>query len=176
MSKEAMDMLMGGGGASQSWPTIGTECKGRLAGMERRQSSDINGNKEFWPDGDIKYQIVYTIETGIIDPSIEDDDGVRRVYSKKNIDDAVRDAVRKSGFKGDLIGGKIGIKYVGDGPPKQKGYNGPKLFAARYEPPTQADMLDETIGREEQEEAPAQASSGNPALDNSYTQYGEEPF
>ncbi len=151
MTKEAQDMLMGGGGVSQSWPTVNTKCEGRLLAMERRQSTTITGEKEFWPNGDVKWQIVYTIDTGVIDPAIEDDDGVRKIYSKKNIDDAVRDAVRKSGYKGDLVGGRLGVKYVGDDVPTQKGFNGAKLFQALYEPPTQVEMLDEVIEREDEE-------------------------
>lgn len=36
----------------------------------------------FWNDGSPRLQVLVTIDTGIIDPNVEDDDGRRTVYIK----------------------------------------------------------------------------------------------
>ena len=44
---------------------------------------------------------------------------------------------------GLVTGGKIAVKYTGDGEPSKPGFNPPKLFEARYEAPKDSVDLDE---------------------------------
>ena len=37
----------------------------------------------FWNDGSPRLQVLVTIDTGIIDPNVEDDDGRRTVYDQR---------------------------------------------------------------------------------------------
>lgn len=170
MSKEAMDFMMGSGVPSASFLSVGTKHVGRVLAMEKRQQRDLDGNKKFWDDGEPMWQIVFTIDTGVIDPSIDGDDGTRNVYAKAQMLTAIREAVKKSGHRGDLVGGKLGVKYAADGEATKRGFNPPKIYSAVYEAPTEADMLNEVAEQE---------PTGSPQNEVDLTEYedfGEEPF
>jgi hypothetical protein len=143
MSNDAMQFLMSSGVTSAAFPNVGTKVEGKVLAFEKRQQRDIDGNKKFWDDGEPMWQIVFTVDTGIIDPSIEDDDGVRNIYAKAQMLNAIRDAIKKSGHKGDLVGGRLGVMYYADGEKKNKGYNAPKLYKAKFEAPAESDSLDD---------------------------------
>jgi hypothetical protein len=40
------------------------------------------GEPKFWPSGDPMYQVIVTVQTQERDPSIQDDDGKRRLFIK----------------------------------------------------------------------------------------------
>ena len=150
---EAMDFLMGSGGTSASFAgTPPITHKGKVVAESLQQQRDLQtGEKKFWDDEKTEpmMQLVITIDTGVIDPEIEDDDGVRKIYAKAQMLGAIRDAVKKSGHKGkSLIGGNLAVKYVRDGETKKRGFNPPKIYAALYEPPTAVDSLTEALGAE----------------------------
>lgn len=164
MSNDAMSFLMEAGVPSASFdgnPPI--THKGRVLGMNKQQQRDLDGNKKFWDDGEPMWQLVFTIDTGIIDPKIDNDDGVRKIYAKAQMLGAIREAVKKSGHRGDLVGGTLAVKYIRDGETKKRGYNPPKVYAAKYEPPTETDALDDVADREQD-------------VPSDLTDYGEEPF
>jgi len=150
---EAMDFLMGSGGTSASFAgTPPITHKGKVVAESLQQQRDLQtGEKKFWDDEKTEpmMQLVITIDTGVIDPEIEDDDGVRKIYAKAQMLGAIRDAVKKSGHKGkSLIGGNLAVKYVRDGETKKRGFNPPKIYAALYEPPTAVDSLTGALGAE----------------------------
>jgi len=150
---EAMDFLMGSGGTSASFAgTPPITHNGKVVAESLQQQRDLQtGEKKFWDDEKTEpmMQLVITIDTGVIDPEIEDDDGVRKIYAKAQMLGAIRDAVKKSGHKGkSLIGGNLAVKYVRDGETKKRGFNPPKIYAALYEPPTAVDSLTEALGAE----------------------------
>ena len=167
MSKEAMDFMMGSGVPSATFPTVGTKHIGRVLAMEKRQQRDLDGNKKFWDDGEPMWQIVFTLDTGVIDPSIDGDDGTRNVYAKAQMLTAIREAVKKSGWRGDLVGGRLGVKYAADGEATKRGFNPPKVYTAIYEPPTEADLLDDA--------AQEYVDQGN-AMSDAEEAYDESPF
>ncbi len=174
MSKDAMDMLMGSGGTSATFPTIGTKYMGHVVAMEKRQQRDLKGNKKFWDDGEPMWQIVFTLDTGVIDPSVKDDDGYRNVYAKAQMLQAIRDAVKKSGWKGDVVGGSLGVKYVADGQSTNPGFNPPKVYQAVYEAPSQTDALDEVADREEYDQTMSGAEAAE--IMSEQREYDESPF
>ena len=47
----------------------------------------------------------------------------------------IEEAVKKAGAKGLEVGGTLAVKYVKDGEKKNKAFNAPKLYAAKYEAP-----------------------------------------
>lgn len=144
MSKDAMDLLMGAGVPSASFDgTPPIIHKGRVLAMEKAQQRDINGNKKFWDDGEPMWQLVFTIDTGVTDPSIDNDDGVRKIYAKAQMLTAIREAVKRSGHRGDLVGGTLAVRYKEDGEVTKRGYNPPKIYDAKFTPPTEADLLDD---------------------------------
>ena len=159
MSNDALDYLMGAGVPSVKWPARGTKVVGVIQSYEKRQERDIDGNKVTWDDGEPKWQLVFTLDTGQPDPDIDGDDGVRKLYTKPQMLAAIREAVKKTGHRGDLVGGKLGVVYAADGEQQRRGYNAPKVFTAKFEPPAQTSDLD---GPDDYE----------PPVDD----FGEEPF
>jgi len=141
MSNEALDYLMSAGVPSAKFPTIGSKCEGTIRSYEKTQQRDLDGNPKTWENGDPMWQIVFTIDTGEIDADVEGDDGTRKVYAKAQMLGAIREAVRKSGHRGDLVGGFLGVKYAADGEVTKRGFNAPKVYAAKFEPPAQTDEL-----------------------------------
>lgn len=149
---DAMDFLFGGTTPSASFDgTPPIKHVGRVRATKKVQQRTFKTKEpEFWPNGDPKMQLVVTIETDERDPSIDDDDGVRNLYIKgKAMTEAVRDAVKASGYRGgSLIGGTLGLAYVADGP-RESGLNAPKLYKAKFEPPSDTDALDDLADREQ---------------------------
>jgi hypothetical protein len=64
----------------------------------------------------------------------EDDDGMRRLYVKGNLQRAIREAVLKSGSRTIKDGASLTVQYIGDDVPARKGMSGAKKYAAVYEP------------------------------------------
>jgi len=156
---EAMDFLFGGSTPSASFNgTAPIKHVGRVKATKKVQQRAFKSREpEFWPNGDPKMQLVITLETDERDPSIEGDDGIRNLYVKgKAMTEAVRDAVKESGYRGpSLVGGKLGIVYVGDGEAAEAGMNAPKVYRAKFEPPSDTEALDDLANREQ---APQPAS------------------
>lgn len=144
MSDDALDFLMGAGVPSCSFKEIGTTHVGTIVSFEKTQQRDFtSGAPKTFDNGDPMYQLVFTLATDVVDPEIEGDDGTRKLYAKAGMLNAIREAVRKSGHAGDLVGGKLGVKYVRDGEPTRAGINPPKVYSAKFEPPVQTEALGE---------------------------------
>lgn len=136
MTTDPNDLLLGAGLPSCKFPTFGTTVKGTVLHSEVAQQTDINGNKLTWDNGDPRTQVVITLQTDERDPSIEDDDGRRKLYCKPQMQKAIGDALRAVGAKLE-VGGTLAVRYESDAPPKVKGHNGAKQFVAQYQPPAQ---------------------------------------
>lgn len=140
---DANSFLMGGGGApTAKFPTPGTVVGGRITEPPKvEQQRDIQtGERKFWSDGNPMMQLVVTVQTDERDPSIEDDDGRRRIFIKGQMKNAVADAVRAAGAKGLEVGGILRVRYSHDGTPKQRGFSPPKQYEAHYTPAAQAEF------------------------------------
>lgn len=138
MSISPDDFLMGGGGVpSAKFEHPGASITGTIADLAVRQQTDVRDRTPLtWPNGDPKMQLVVTLNTSLRDPSIEDDDGQRRVYIKgKRLTDATRDAVKAVGAKGLEIGGTLTVTYIKDGAPAGVGISPPKEYKVVYERP-----------------------------------------
>jgi hypothetical protein len=127
--------LMGGGAKSARFDNEGDKVVGTIVSMEVKQQTDIkSGAPLFWDSGDPKMQLVTVLRTDARDD--DEDDGLRTVYIKGQMQKAVQDAVRKAGARGLSEGGRLGIKFVETAEPRQRGFNGQKQYAAQYEAPT----------------------------------------
>ena len=153
---EANDFLFSGGVPSLKYEKIGATHTGRIISAEVQQQREIDtGKPKFWDDGKPQQQIVVRLQTTLSDPEIEDDDGIRSDYVRGNKLKAVQAAVRKAKAKLEP-GGMLTITYTGDGEPKSRGFNAPKLYSAAYVPPAQA-AADELLGGDDSSpEPPAQ--------------------
>lgn len=142
-TQDANAFLMAGGVPSAKFDTVGTVVSGRIATEpEVRQQTSLDGTPLFWDNGEPRREVVVTIDTDQRDPSIPNDDGQRRLYIKGNLLAAVRQAIRDVGAAGLAIGGQLDVKFTGEEPPRQRGWNPTKLYAARYVAPvaTQGDV------------------------------------
>jgi hypothetical protein len=128
--------LMGTGGRSAKFEKEGDIVVGFIQHTEVRQQIDLDTSKPaFWDDGNPKMQLVVTLETELRED--DDDDGLRNLYVRGQLQKAVADAVRRAGARGLAPGGKLGVKWVSTAEPKKRGHNGAKQYTAKYEPPTQ---------------------------------------
>ena len=137
MTNDPNAFLMGAGGRSATFPDVGTEYDGFVVSYEMRQQTAFQTNKLlFWDDGSPRMQLVVTIHTGLRED--DDDDGIRTLYVKGNMQKAVRDAVAKAGARGIAADGRLFVRYVGDEETAQKGMSPAKRYIAKYAPPVQA--------------------------------------
>jgi hypothetical protein len=143
MSNEVEAFLMAGGVRGAKFERIGDTVKGIIMSSELRDQTDMKGNVKRFDDGNPMKQVVVTIMT---DPQLhedEDDDGMRRIFVKSHMTIAFREALRKAGVRGPAEGGKIAVKFIGEEPPTQRGYNPTKKYQVWYEdPPKRLDMSD----------------------------------
>lgn len=139
----ADQFLMGGGGAPSAFTgddPIGTTRGGVIVEPPSmiQQTDFDSGDPLFWDDGSKRMQMVVTVQTDQRDPSRDDDDGHRRFYVKGgNLQQVIRDAVKKAGAPGLEVGGTLMVTRVGQGEPKRKGGKAPWLHTAVYTPAAQ---------------------------------------
>ena len=118
------------------FPKIGAGVAGTVEREPevQQQRGYPEGELLFWPNGDPKNQMLVTLATKARDPDIEDDDGMRTLYVKgRNLELAVKNAIRKVRCQDILPGGFLTVTYVRDG--DGQGLHRPKVYEAAYAPP-----------------------------------------
>lgn len=95
-----------------------------------------SGEPEFWDDGKPKLQIEVTLATEYIDPTLDDDDGTRRVYLFGQKLAAAKQTMKAQGLSKLEKGFKFTITFVGEKPASNKKYNNVKLYGIELEPGT----------------------------------------
>lgn len=134
MTDSVNDFLMGAGGRSAKFEKEGDKIVGFITHMEIRQQTDAKTQElKFWKDGNPMNQMVVTLQTTDFDS--DDDDGLRKVYIKGQMQKAVADAVRKTGERGIAEGGELGVKFVSTAAPAARNLSGAKQYTAIYTPP-----------------------------------------
>lgn len=94
------------------------------------------GEPRQWPSGDPMMQLNITLQTTLRNPSIEDDDGRRRVYvDGRRIRDAVKAAFTAVGAPGLEIGGEYTQTFTGYDPESRNPKNPAKLYTVQYRRP-----------------------------------------
>ena len=116
------DFLMGGGDGipGAKFPEPGAFLEGPIVGGPRAyqereynaQTKQFGDGKKF-PSGDPIMGVSIDVQTPYIDPTIEGDTGVRRLYIEgKLMKQAVREAVLAAGGKGLEVGGWIRLDFT----------------------------------------------------------------
>ncbi|NMF29615.1 hypothetical protein [Cellulosimicrobium aquatile] len=165
----ANDVLMGGGGApTAKFANPGDSIRGRIvappqAYQERDYVKDKpgGGDLKFYPSGDPIMSVYVDVQTDLHDPSIEDDDGTRRVYIEgRYLKADVRNAVRAAGASGLEVGGTLELTFTHREDPDDK--RSRKFWQAKYVPAGNAALMSNTPA---QTNAPATAApaAANPA-------------
>lgn len=81
-----------------------------------------------------------------VDP---DDDGRRMLFVKGNLQKAIKQGIIAAGDDDLRIGARLTIAYTGLGAAFNQDYSPPKLYAAKYEPPTDASLAEVAAFMEE---------------------------
>lgn len=147
MSVDPNEVLFGAGTPSFSFESPGDNVQGHIAKLAASQQTDFKTKEPlFWKNGDPMMQVIVTLSTDLRDPSVDNDDGSRRVFIRgKSLTDGTRDAVRKVGGKKLEIGGWMSVTYAADGPKERGGYP-PKLYEVEYRKPDGSAAANAAIG------------------------------
>lgn len=131
------DFLLGTGVPSFKFEKHGDKAEGPIVSLDMQQQRDFtSGLGLSWDNGDPKMQLRVVLAT---DQRTDDNDnGHRVIYVKGQMQQAVRDAIKKAGAQKIEVGGILAVRYDSDGEPPKKGLNAPKQYAAKYEPPAPA--------------------------------------
>jgi hypothetical protein len=109
-----------------------------------------SGEPEFWDDGKPKLQIEVTLATDYLDPSLDEDDGTRRVYLFGQKLSAAKQEMKAKGLSKLEKGMGFTISFVGEKPASNKKYNNVKMYGIEIEPATSNPdvdaLLSETTG------------------------------
>jgi hypothetical protein len=138
MTQSMEGFLLGGKIAALKFPSVGTEHTLTVTDEpELRQQTDFDsGAPLFWDDKETQPRMQLVI-TGEVDQAARegvDDDGLRRLYVKGELQKAMGQALREAGAKSIEVGGKVWVKYTGDGTATGR-KNPPKLYKAAYKAP-----------------------------------------
>jgi hypothetical protein len=134
---DANAFLLSSGTPSFKFTPIGAIAKGSIVSLDMQQQNDFESGAPLWWDEaktQPRKQLRIVLQTD--EHNGEDDDGRRAIYVKGQMQQAVRDAIKKAGADKIEEGGMLAVKYVADGTPPKKGLNPPKEYVAQYEPPS----------------------------------------
>lgn len=139
---DANDILMGGGGKpTASFPEPGAAWGGYIVdgptAFQEREYDKATGRSDgplkTFPSGDPIMALHIDIQTDVRDPSIEDDDGIRRIYIQgKELKNVFREGIRKAGSKGLKRGDWVGLQFTHRDDPMDK--RSLKHWALNYVP------------------------------------------
>jgi hypothetical protein len=124
------DALLGQRAPGVTWPEIGAKVDGKIVKVQTSVQTDIDGNVQYFASGEVRKQVVLTLQTKLKDN--DDDDGLRTLYIKGFMPAAFRDALQKADAPGPRPGDSVKVTYSSNGEPKRKGLNPPKLFTVTY--------------------------------------------
>ena len=170
------EFLMGGGGRSATFEK-GDRYEGEILSKSVRQQTDFKTKKPlFWDDGRPREQMVVSIQTDLDEPDEDggEDDGVRNLYIKYKMKEAVAKAVREAGEKKLEIGGWLAVECVGTEKPKTRGAQGAKLYEAEYEPPDEKFFAGDE-GDPDEDEPPARRAPAKKAAAKAMSRRRPEP-
>lgn len=127
----------GSGAPGFKFASPGDTISGYITHLDAVQDRDFKTKElKFWPSGDNLMIPLVTVQTDLRDPEIPEDDGQRTAWIRgRYATEAVRQATKAAGKRRLEEGGRFMLRYTGNGT-AEKGLNPPKLFEARYAPPT----------------------------------------
>lgn len=129
---------------------VGDSITGVLLDAEVAPVTSPTGEVQVDKNGNPRQQIIYTLQTDLRDPEIDDDDGKRRVFAKWAIQKAISTCLADMGLarQGLQEGGTLTITHNATQKASQRGYNDIKLFEAAYVPPPARSLPSDTSGSE----------------------------
>lgn len=152
---EANAFLMQQGAKAFPFANRGDAVTGIITQLAMRQQTDIDtGEPQFWRDGKPRMMLVIVLQTELQED--DNDDGLRSLYLRggnytpadgKGTSSltAVRDAVKAAGAERVAVGARLTVGYTGDGQKSNNKFSAPKLYSAKYEPPTANVALEELL-------------------------------
>lgn len=169
---DANTILMGGGGApTAKFANPGDTLTGRIiAPPQAYQERDYDPNNpgggalKTYPSGDPIMALYVDLATDLRDPSIQDDDGTRRLYIEgRYLKGDIRDAVRAAGAPGLEVGATLTVSFTHREDPQDK--RSRKFWSARYVPAGNAALMtpDAPAAASAPVQAPAPATVAAPA-------------
>ena len=175
--------LGGDAGNSFSFEAVGAAVTGQVLDLTEQQQTDLQtGEPKVFSNGQPMMMYRVDLQTTDRDPNNPMDDGKRSVYLKgsRTADSqsslaAVLAAVKQAtGGTNIATGGTLTLQYVGDGVPKQRGFNAPKLYAASYQPPTHS-LSEEPVRPQQQyaQPSPAQQFAAQQAAQGAAPQWAQ---
>lgn len=146
-TQTANDVLMGGGGAPTAKITEGVTVAGRILAIsepyqerEYDPNNPGNGAPKFFKSGTPIMSFWVDVATPLRDPSIEDDDGTRRIYMDgSRIKKAVRAGVQAAGATGLNVGGTLSVTCTHYDTPGDM--RSGKNYAVTYQPGSPANTV-----------------------------------
>ena len=137
---DVQKFLMGSGVKSFSFAAIGDTVKGEIESLEMQQQRDFKTGDPLWWDPETKQQpkmqLRIVLQTDIRDEDDENDDGRRGVYVRGQLQQAVREAIKKAGVDKIEEGGTLVVKFDAEGTAPGPKLNKPKIYTAAYKPPS----------------------------------------
>ncbi|AXH46902.1 hypothetical protein I5G67_gp065 [Mycobacterium phage Aminay] len=137
MSNEIAGFFAGGGAPTAKFKTIGDTVGGKIVEEPRieQQRDYESGNPLTYDDGNPRMQLVITVQTDLHDPTLNDDDGKRRLFVKGAMKAAIGQALKAAGAGGPEVGGELFVTYTHDGEQKNPRLSPPRQFTAKYTKP-----------------------------------------
>lgn len=143
------NLFLSGGAPGQKFPEVGAKFSGTLISWEMADQTDLDtGEIKTWPDGKPRKQLIMTIQgeptgytlewngRGFDRKMLADDDGIRRLFVKGQMQSALGKAMRNA--KGSVeAGAYIEIVRTADIDPSKKGYSPTQTFNAKWTPASQ---------------------------------------
>lgn len=123
---EQMNSFLSGGLTAAKWPTVGFVVEGTVTGAVMKQQNDYDtGEPLFWKDGSPRNQLVLDVQSAptgktweglrYTEKIIQDDDGMRAMYVKGNLQKTLSAALREANARFE-IGGHIRVERIQDAP------------------------------------------------------------
>ena len=137
--------LSGNNGNAFPFETIGDTVTGSILSMEEQQQTDLQtGLPKRFDNGQPMMMYKVRLQTQLRDPQNPVDDGVRSIYlrgsmkpeSQSSLSAVITAVQQATGSTNLQTGGLLALSYVGNGQARQRGFNAPKLYAAKYQAPT----------------------------------------
>jgi hypothetical protein len=124
---DAADAFLAPVVAAAKFEEIGDSIEGIVTDAVISNQTDIDGNLRTFDSGEVRTQLVVTLQTALAED--EDDDGQRKVYVKSFMVKPFRNEMKRNKVRGVRPGGHLTVTYTGDGDVVKKGYTAPKLYS-----------------------------------------------
>lgn len=135
--------LLSGNAQAVKFAAPGDSIDGTVVRKEVRPITKMGtGEVDTYKSGDIKYQILATLQTNLHEDN--DDDGQRTLYIKSYMMSAVKQAVAQAGAGELEIGAWMRVTFTHYGE-AERGLNPPKMYVAEYRRPD-AQVLQGAVG------------------------------